>query len=143
MGRDGIVQADRRSPPNPLSNSYRSSDGETIYLGLLESDRYWPGLCKALGRTDLLEDPRFLDHGRRGKNSAACVVELEQTFGSMTYADLKARLDGQDAPWSRIAKPIDALSSEQALANGFVQMVNYPNGATLPLVTPPARVAGQ
>jgi crotonobetainyl-CoA:carnitine CoA-transferase CaiB-like acyl-CoA transferase len=142
MGRDGIVQSDRKAPPNPLVNAYRSSDGESVSLGLLESDRYWPGLCKALDRTDLLDDVRFLDHGLRSQNSAACVAELERTIGAMPYAELKARLQSQEAPWSRIGKPIDAVTSEQALANGFVQVVNYPGGATLPLVTPPARIAG-
>jgi len=142
MGREGIIQSDRRAPANPLVNTYRSSDGEAVILGLLESDRYWPGLCEALGRPELVSDPRFLDHALRAQNSGACVTELQGTIGAMPYAELKTRLESQGAPWTRVGKPTDALKSEQALANRFVQMVSYPNGATLPLVTPPARVAG-
>jgi crotonobetainyl-CoA:carnitine CoA-transferase CaiB-like acyl-CoA transferase len=143
MGKDNIVQRDRRKPPNPLVNVYRTSEGEFFTLGLLESDRYWAGLCTALGRSDLIDDPRFSSSELRTANSQECVREFERIFGVLTYAQVKAKLDSQEAPWDRLGKPIDAISDPQALVNGFVQIVNYPNGAKLPLVTPPARIAGE
>jgi crotonobetainyl-CoA:carnitine CoA-transferase CaiB-like acyl-CoA transferase len=143
IGKDNIVQRDRRKPPNPLVNVYRSCDGESFSLGLLESDRYWAGLCTALGQANLIDDPRFATSELRTTHSEECVREFDGIFGRLTFAQIKARLDAQEAPWDRLGKPIDAVSDEQALVNGFVQILKYPNGARLPLVTPPARIAGE
>jgi crotonobetainyl-CoA:carnitine CoA-transferase CaiB-like acyl-CoA transferase len=143
IGSDNIVQLDRRRPPNPLTNLYASQDGHSFVLGLLQADRYWPGLCEALGRPELAEDPRFLDMDTRGANSAACVAELDAIFATMTYEQIAKALDGQDGPWADVATPGDTLKDQQVLENGYLQMVEYPSGATLPMTPVPARIDGE
>ena len=46
---------DRKSPGNPITNWYETSDGRWIYLVLLQGDRYWPEVCRVIGRDDLIE----------------------------------------------------------------------------------------
>src|SRR5439155_1372283 len=53
--------SDRTQPPNPIVNSYRTRDGRWLFLNMLQPDRYWPDLCRHLGRPDLIADPRFAD----------------------------------------------------------------------------------
>jgi crotonobetainyl-CoA:carnitine CoA-transferase CaiB-like acyl-CoA transferase len=140
IGKDNIVQLDRRHPPNPLTNIFRSSDGHSFVLGLMQGDRYWGPLCDALGHPKLGEDPRFLDMATRAANSGACVTELDAIFATMTWEQVQKALESQDGPWSDVSLPGDTLKDEQILVNGFLQMVDYPNGATLPLVPVPARL---
>ncbi len=141
-GRDNIVQLDRRCPPNPLTNIYRTSEGSFFVLGMLEADKYWTGLCTALERPDLAEDERFDGMAARGKNSAELVAELDATFAQWTMAEIAARLNGQEGQWSRVEFPGDVVKDEQAIVNGYLQMVEYDNGASLPLIAMPASIDG-
>ncbi len=70
--------------PNPLVSMYRTSDGRHVQLVFLQPDRYWPGLCEALGRPDLVADERFADITSRAVNGDACRAELDQEFGRRT-----------------------------------------------------------
>src|SRR5262249_23755995 len=76
---------DRSQTPNPLIGAYRTRDGRHVQLMLLQGDRYWSELCAALGRDDLVDDPRFADLASRRENSAACVAELDAEFGRRDY----------------------------------------------------------
>ena len=45
----------------PLMNPYRAADGRWFFFTGLEAARHIPAVCRALGRPDLLDDPRFAD----------------------------------------------------------------------------------
>jgi crotonobetainyl-CoA:carnitine CoA-transferase CaiB-like acyl-CoA transferase len=142
MGADNIVQLDRFRPPNPLTNLYRTADGKFFVLGMLQADRYWGGLCEVIGEPALAEDPRFADIVVRAENSEACVAELDRIFGTMTFDQLKTALDSQEGPWADVAVPGDTLTDPQVQAAGYLQMVQYQSGSTLPMVPVPARLVG-
>jgi len=142
-GKANIVQMDRRCPPNPLANIYRSQDGLFFVLGMLEGDRYWAGLCAALGHPKLAEEERFGSLALRAEHSAACVQALEKIFQSMSMAEIAKRLSSQEGPWSMVEYPGDAIKDAQAHDNGYLQFVDYDNGAKLPLVAVPALIDGE
>src|SRR5262249_28656676 len=50
---------DRRRPPNALFSSYRTQDNRWALLAFVEEDKNWPVFAQAIGRPDLLADPRF------------------------------------------------------------------------------------
>jgi crotonobetainyl-CoA:carnitine CoA-transferase CaiB-like acyl-CoA transferase len=52
----------RTKPRSALANQYRTADGRWIQLTIVREDKLWPELCKAMERTDLLEDPALPDH---------------------------------------------------------------------------------
>jgi crotonobetainyl-CoA:carnitine CoA-transferase CaiB-like acyl-CoA transferase len=52
-------------------------------------------------------------------------------------------LDSQEGQWSIVNSAAEALRDQQVAANGFVQMVKYPNGAELPLVPAPVQFDGE
>jgi crotonobetainyl-CoA:carnitine CoA-transferase CaiB-like acyl-CoA transferase len=139
-GADNIVQLDRRRPPNPLTNLYRTADGRSFVLGMLQADRYWAGLCEALGHPELAADERFANLALRTQHSEACVAALDAIFTAMSFEEVSKALDSQEGQWAAIALPGDTLTDPQALENGYVQLVEYPGGATLPLVPVPAVV---
>lgn len=140
--RDNIVQLDRYRPPNPLANVYRAGDGRFFVLGMLEADRYWGGLCTALGQPELAQDARFGSLAARAANSEALVKVLDALFANMTMAQIAARLNSQEGQWAPVELPGDTVKDAQSLANGYLQMVRFENGADLPFVPVPARIDG-
>jgi crotonobetainyl-CoA:carnitine CoA-transferase CaiB-like acyl-CoA transferase len=109
---------------------------------MLEADRYWGGLCAALGQPELAQDSRFGSLAARAANSAACVEVLDAIFANMTLAQIAERLNSQEGQWAAVELPGDAVKDAQSLANGYVQMVRFENGADLPFVPVPARIDG-
>ena len=49
------------------SNIYQSADGSWVVIAA-NQDTVFRRLCDAMGRPDLASDPRFADHGARGRN---------------------------------------------------------------------------
>ncbi|MDP1632695.1 MAG: CoA transferase [Caulobacter sp.] len=138
--RDNIVQHDRYRPPNPVANIYRSQDGRFFLIGMLEADRYWPGLCEALGQPALAKEERFISMKARTQNSEACVKVLDGIFSQMPMAEVAERLNSQEGQWSMVEMPGDTVKDEQSLANKYIQMVKFDSGVDLPFVPAPVRV---
>ncbi len=59
---------DRRAARNPLWNP--TQDGRWIFLVMIESDRYWPELVRAVGLEALERDERFKGAVERYRNGA-------------------------------------------------------------------------
>ena len=87
-----IPAPDRASAPNPLTNSYPTSDGRWLYLVCLQADRFWAELCEVIGRPELATDGRYSDMVMRAQNAKSCVAELEGTFLSGTLEHWCTRL---------------------------------------------------
>jgi crotonobetainyl-CoA:carnitine CoA-transferase CaiB-like acyl-CoA transferase len=128
-----------RRATNPIAYHYQTSDGRWIMLAMLESDRWWPDLCRHLGRPDLLADQRFSDAGTRAQHSEACVSVLGEMFAAATLEQWRERLAGLQAPWEVIQDSYEVLSDPQVVANGYVAEVQHPGGETFRVVRSPVR----
>jgi len=124
---------------NPLVNNYKTSDDRWIALCMLQADVYWEGFVRAIGREDLLTDPRFATQPERGSNTMPLVDELENTFATKTLAEWRPILRAQPGQWDVVQIVTDLPNDPQALANGFVQQVDYGDGTTLPLIANPVQ----
>ena len=127
---------------NPLAGVYRTRDGCWIQLVFLEPDRYWPGLCEALGRPDLLDDPRFADSAARARNGVDCIAVLSEIFASRDWADFRDAFERFDAPWELVRSIHDVFDDPQTEANGHVFEVEMADGAPVRLVATPVTVDG-
>ncbi len=116
----------RKSPPNPLVNIYSTSDGRWVYMTILQADRFWPNLCRAVERDDLIEDERFSKIDARRENSAALVAILDEQFRKRTLEDWGNRLDAERIAWGLVTEPEEVISGEQVEANEYVIGVDHP-----------------
>jgi crotonobetainyl-CoA:carnitine CoA-transferase CaiB-like acyl-CoA transferase len=110
-----------------------------LQLVMLQSDRYWSKLCELLERPELIDDPRFDTAKSRGKNSAACVAELDAEFGRRTIEECARLLSQQEGPWAVHQRPLDVYEDEQVRANGFIRDVIASDGSTFELVANPVQ----
>jgi CoA:oxalate CoA-transferase len=56
--------------------------GPKGYIVVLVLDRQWPSMAKALGRPDLISDPRFVTGADRGKNQKELIKIIEDWMAS-------------------------------------------------------------
>jgi crotonobetainyl-CoA:carnitine CoA-transferase CaiB-like acyl-CoA transferase len=134
---------DRRATWNPLSNTYRTRDGRFIVLVMLDADRYWADFCEVIGRSELIDDPRFVDMEARKANSGACVDILDTHFASRDYADWCETLSRAKGVWSPFQTPLELHDDPQVAANGYLAEVEMINGKSMRLVTSPAQFDGE
>jgi crotonobetainyl-CoA:carnitine CoA-transferase CaiB-like acyl-CoA transferase len=133
----------RGPQPNPVVGSYRTADGRHISLVFLESDRYWPGFCRTIGRDDLVDDPRFVDLAARRENSTACVAELDAVFATRTFEEWKQLLSSLDAPWAPVQAVEELVDDPQVVANGYVGDVHLDDGTSYRLPAVPVQFDGE
>ncbi|HET6966015.1 MAG TPA: CoA transferase [Acidimicrobiales bacterium] len=125
---------------NPLVNTYRTSDDRWVALCMLQPDVYFEGLCRAIARTDMVDDPRFSTPEARAGHTADIVAELEGTFAAFPLDHWRKVLAAQKGQWDVVNRPLDLLEDEQAKVNGFVQMVDYGSGRQLPIIASPVQI---
>ena len=106
-GRRGLPQGGSWS--NPLVATYRTKDARHIQLVFLESDRYWPAFCALVGRSDLADDPRFVDLRARRENGEACVAEPRR---GVRGADLR----GVEGAARRVRRAVGAGAGRRGAA---------------------------
>jgi crotonobetainyl-CoA:carnitine CoA-transferase CaiB-like acyl-CoA transferase len=122
---------------NPLVNNYKTSDNRWVALCMLQPDVYWEGLVTAVGRKDLLTDARFATQPERSQHGADLAFELQTTFITRPLAEWREVLAQQRGQWDVVQVATDLIVDGQAVANGYVQHVDYGNGRQLPLFTSP------
>jgi crotonobetainyl-CoA:carnitine CoA-transferase CaiB-like acyl-CoA transferase len=109
---------DREAPPNPLINVYQSSDG--LWFILVASPPHWPGLANAVGRPELLQDPRFADPRAMAENSRLLTKILDEEFAARSMAHWKEVLDRARVTYGVVQTPQEAASDPQLRANDIV-----------------------
>src|SRR5262245_3060582 len=130
---------DRTQAPNPIVNSYLTSDGRWIFLNMLQPDRYWADLCAHLDRPDLVTDERYATGMARFQHRADCVRELERVFASRTLAEWRTRLADVDGVWAPMQTAAEVPVDPQVVANGYMVTVDRGDGTTFQLIANPAQ----
>jgi crotonobetainyl-CoA:carnitine CoA-transferase CaiB-like acyl-CoA transferase len=128
---------DRLQVPNPIVNTYRTSDGRFLSLIMLQADRYWPELVTKIGHPELVDDERFADAASRAENRRECVEMLDTIFATRTFDEWRALLMDIEGVWAPVETPGELLEDPQVLANGYVREVVSQSGTTFRMVPSP------
>lgn len=128
---------DRREVANAVGNSYRTKDGRWLRLVMSNPDPYWPKLCRAIAREDLVHDPRFATLAPRLEHFRPLFAILDDTFAQRSLAEWKVRLDAEGLPWSTVQSLPEVCADPQARANDFFVTVNHADHGPLEVVGNP------
>ena len=137
FGLGKMPSFDRHEVPNPIVNTYRTSDGRFLSLIMLQSDRYWPEFVTKVGHPELVGDERFANAASRAENSRACVETLDAIFATHTFDDWRAVLMDVEGVWAPVETPGELLEDPQVVANGYVRDVVARSGTTFRMVPSP------
>jgi crotonobetainyl-CoA:carnitine CoA-transferase CaiB-like acyl-CoA transferase len=133
---------DRRAPRNPLWNHYRCQDDRWLFLVMIDSERYWAAFARSIGRSDLAEDPRFVNAVERYRNSRELVVILDEIFASKPLEKWLEPMNAERLIWAPVRTLAEAVTDENAVRNGSFATVEHPEHGTFKTVAPPFRMSG-
>jgi len=108
----------REQSRTPMYNSYRTADDRWFFLVGVEARRHLPAVMRAIGREDLVTDPRFQDARSIAANAAELIRLFDASFTSHPLAYWAERLDQHDVWWAPIQTPEEVLVDAQAEATG-------------------------
>jgi crotonobetainyl-CoA:carnitine CoA-transferase CaiB-like acyl-CoA transferase len=142
MTGSSIAIGQRETMGNPCMNNYATADGKRFWVVGLQAGRHWPPLCRAVGRSERLTDPRFASAYDRAVNAAQLIAELDEIFATKTLDEWAEVFAGEpDFFWAPINSLDDVVADEQFHAAGGI--VYVPDGdAAVPMVATPADFHG-
>src|SRR5205807_8727112 len=117
---------------------YATKDERVIALSGIQTEGHFEEFCTLIGRSDLLDDPRFATSTARLANAAACVETLDAVFADRTLAEWVEVLSKLSTPWTVVQTAAEAAVDPQVTANGYVTTVEGSTRA-YPLVASPAQ----
>jgi crotonobetainyl-CoA:carnitine CoA-transferase CaiB-like acyl-CoA transferase len=131
----------RHEAPNPLSNSYRTSDGRWICLMGVEAGRHLTPVLTATGLHNLIGDERFVGAGIRA-NRRELIGLLDAAFGSEPLDTWRKRLDDAGVWWQLVQLPDEILQDEQVVQNDLLEDVQVGLDHAVPMIVSPFQVLG-
>ncbi len=126
---------------SPVINAYECSDGEWIFLSILEPDRYNNILFKALGRDDLVDHPKFATAAASKANCQELTEILNGEFAKHTRDEMVQILTDVDIAHEKIQHFEDVWKDPQAIDNRYVIPTKNFDGTTTWQAASPIRFA--
>jgi formyl-CoA transferase len=131
------VRPSREESVSALANLYRCRDGRWFLLSLTADERRWEPLAAALGRKDLVADPRFATQAARRANARALAAILDEVFATKDWPDWRAILEATGAAFGVVGTLDDIPHDAQMRESGALTRIDDPRaGATLTVGSP-------
>ncbi|MBO0874756.1 MAG: CoA transferase [Pseudonocardia sp.] len=121
--------------------AFRSADDRYLVVAAIDQ-KPWLKLCRALGREDLPEDPRFATAETRATHRAELSELVAAEFRSRTSDEWEQRLHEADMPYARVNRLDEALADPQVRHRGMVIEIDHTLGDRLKFVGNPIRIPG-
>ncbi|MGD8808832.1 MAG: CoA transferase [Gammaproteobacteria bacterium] len=128
---------------NALANHYRCRDGRWFILSLINEEKHAGNFFAAIGRPELLDDPRFRDRESRRANAAALIGILDDVIAQKDWADWHALLEEHGITSSPINRAEDVPSDPVFGDAGAIVPVGYDGAPVDRVVSSPVFVRGQ
>ena len=109
---------DRAHPANAGANVYRSSDG--VWFVLVAQPEKVADMVKAMGREDLLTDPRFADPAKLAANRDELTAIFEEVFLEKPMAYWADLLGKVNVTFGTVNGPEDVIKDPQLAVNDIV-----------------------
>jgi len=126
--------------PRPIGNdNFTAAPSGTFRTGTglvniaANKQEQFEALAKAVGRADLITDPRFAERESRKRNRAALTVELERALRQRPAAEWEALLNRLGVPAGRVLSVPEALDSPQIKHRKLLQVFESAPGVDRPL----------
>jgi crotonobetainyl-CoA:carnitine CoA-transferase CaiB-like acyl-CoA transferase len=116
----------RAAAGNPIYNHYRAKDDKWFILAHLQPDRYWPNVCRAMGKPELEDDPRFNSIEARGEHAEELIAIMDMQFITKAREQWFKVFDKEGLIYSPIQSPKEVVDDPQALANDYVTWFDHP-----------------
>jgi crotonobetainyl-CoA:carnitine CoA-transferase CaiB-like acyl-CoA transferase len=121
LSGDGVRQG---ASPASVRFIFPTADGHII-VGMF-APAEWKGLCLALDKPELVEDPRFLTLKARLMNVDDMNAILASSFQGRVTDDWIARLEAHDAVYAPVNSPDNVADDPCVIALGTIEQHEHP-----------------
>ncbi|MEP7740167.1 CaiB/BaiF CoA-transferase family protein [Nocardioides sp. 31GB23] len=122
-------------------NVFETKDGYMV-AGVWGAGEAWPKFCDALGRPDLVDDPRFTDNKLRVGNRHLLVPIIESITRTQPTAVWEERFRAVHVLFGPVLDFPSLLSHEHVKAAGIVSSVEHPGVGSIPQLSPTLKMSG-
>src|SRR3954464_2704941 len=131
---------DRKNPANAALNVYRASDGAWFVL-IVTPDKL-AAVGKAIGRADLLTDPRFSDPAKLVASMPQLTAILDEVFGSQPMAHWYEVFNDVHVTFGAVRGPQEVVEDPQLRANDIVVPLEGAGGKLKYTISSPIQMHG-
>src|ERR1700756_613782 len=131
---------DRMHPANAAMNVYRAKD-DTWFVLIVTPDKL-AAVAKAIGRPDLLTDPRFSDPAKLTANMPQLTAILDETFCAQPMAHWYEVFNGVHVTFGAVRGPQEVVNDPQLRPNDIVVPLDGAGGKLATTISSPLQVHG-
>ncbi|HUA26794.1 MAG TPA: CoA transferase [Steroidobacteraceae bacterium] len=131
---------DRLHPANAALNVYRASD-DTWFVLIVTPDKL-AAVAKAIGRVDLLTDPRFSDPVKLMRNMSQLAQILDEVFAAQPMRHWHEVFNGVHVTFGAVRGPREVIEDPQLKLNGIVVPLDGAGGKLGTTISSPIQVHG-
>jgi len=145
LGAQFLDRRPREDARSFTSVYYRAGDRRLFKMVVVDTRRDWPKVCRAIGRPDLIDDPRYatlearLEEGRMGELVALC----DEIFAGQPMPYWQRALERADLAYSVVANLDEVVADRQMEANGVFVEIDDPVLGRVCTVDTPLKIEGQ
>jgi crotonobetainyl-CoA:carnitine CoA-transferase CaiB-like acyl-CoA transferase len=135
--RAGNRQAGLASAPY---NAFQTKDGWVAVHVVTEA--HWQNLLRAMGRPDLLDDPRFSTNPARTENMAATEALVTAWTIGLGKAEVVAAAKRYKIPVAPVRTAVEVMNDPHMHERGMLQRIDHPSLGPVVLPNSPLRLHG-
>jgi formyl-CoA transferase len=130
---------DRKNPANAALNVYRASDGTWFVLIVMHEKL--AAIAEAIGRPDLLTDPRFSPSNLKA-NMPQLTAILDDVFGAQPMSHWYEVFNGVHVTFGAVRGPQEVINDPQLRANEIVVPLDGAGSKLTSTISSPIQVQG-
>ena len=104
---------------------------------------HWVRLCKAMGREEITDDPRFRTPADRAKNEAALNEIITEWTKGRTKQEAMARISGVSVPAGAVFDTMELQNDPSFVERGIMQTMQHPIHGGFKMPAWPVQVDGK
>ena len=119
---------------------YETRDGSWVALAC-SNERMWERLCRAMGKPELVKDPRYATTPKRNEHRAEVNAIVAGWVASLDVEDVLAACEANEAPVSKLLSISDIFANEQYRERGNLHTLDDPRAGRLVVPAPVPRLS--
>jgi formyl-CoA transferase len=131
---------DRKNPANAALNVYRAGDG-TWFVILVGVEKF-AAVAKAIGRPDLITDPRFSDPAKLAINRPQLTAILDEVFATQPIQHWYEVFNGLHVTFGAVRGPQEVINDPQLHANDIIVPLEGAGEKLTSTISSPIQVHG-
>ena len=131
----------RKTPVNPIWNTYRTSDDRWILTVMpVPFPGYWPKFCQIIERPEWADDERWNVLAKLRANTPMLVEWIDEIIAQKPYAHWAKLFDEHGLIWAPVATMSDMIADPQVREMGWITELDHPTAGKFETLNTPFRL---